>query len=549
MEPEEPREHVWDKRGFPFARAFRFPTIPLRRISLLVALIGAVSGLVGTSLLGSHPHHHVSSPTQIEALFPSSPQEAPSPPSSPAEKVSITTEDLPGEPCRWDAARSARIAPNPDEGTASAVAYSSKGSVWLYDVAKDERHLVVPGDDSCWISGARFVDDDHLIVPGSTFREIDLRTGSTRVLWSIKESDWIAESALDPKGELVATLSSTPGYNFLFAIRDLATGEARSSRKLGYICYCDAAAPSDLAWSEDGSLLAGVFPRRQGPGRLVVFDRSGRILLTREDATVVRWIAGTHDLLYETRVEWSHGDWHVLDTSTGASRVVLRDVSLSNPAVSPDGRRAAWTEEDGSGILLADIATGRSRPLTGHFAFPLWLSEGDLAISRIERCNCEGWGFSTTGVGMKISLGSGKETRLAMGDTSDAEALFLKPVQKEPTQAIEGPRVPSDNDAPVFTPVDDQSVNELERVSFTVEAVDPQGGSLTYQALGLPRHATFDPVERRFTWRPRPGQDGTWVIKFTATDANGATSALTVRIKVRALADRLISLIPKPLDL
>jgi hypothetical protein len=126
------------------------------------------------------------------------------------------------------------------------------------------------------------------------------------------------------------------------------------------------------------------------------------------------------------------------------------------------------------------------------------------------------------------ALGPAEGTALNMKETTDAEALLIR---KEGSKGQLG----SQGTAPAFTPVSDQTVSERERVTFTVTASDPDGGALTYEAAGLPRYATFDSVEQRFTWRPRPGQDGTWAIAFTATNAQGAASTLVVRIKVRAL--------------
>jgi len=77
-----------------------------------------------------------------------------------------------------------------------------------------------------------------------------------------------------------------------------------------------------------------------------------------------------------------------------------------------------------------------------------------------------------------------------------------------------------------------------QRLSFTVEA---PSGDIPLEASDLPRHATFDPVERRFTWRPRLGQEGVWVITFTATDPEQAFP-IAVRISVRAAQDSVVDL-------
>jgi hypothetical protein len=151
-------------------------------------------------------------------------------------------------------------------------------------------------------------------------------------------------------------------------------------------------------------------------------------------------------------------------------------------------------------------------------------------------------GYDTLDYLTRRLLDPGKDEVLTMTDTTDADALFLaKPKTMAPRVSL---TPPPENGSPDFRPLSDQTVSELKRLSFTVTASDPDGGPLTYEASGLPRHATFDPVEQRFTWRPRPGQDGTWAITFTATDARRATSTLVVRVRVRARKQTVLGVVP-----
>ena len=86
------------------------------------------------------------------------------------------------------------------------------------------------------------------------------------------------------------------------------------------------------------------------------------------------------------------------------------------------------------------------------------------------------------------------------------------------------------NEAPVFTPVENIVVNEGASVEVKIEAVDPLGGALKLEAMNLPRFATF--VDNGFgkgliTFNPYKdcgGCDlGVHDIKITATNSKEST--------------------------
>ncbi len=55
---------------------------------------------------------------------------------------------------------------------------------------------------------------------------------------------------------------------------------------------------------------------------------------------------------------------------------------------------------------------------------------------------------------------------------------------------------------------------------FPVEAIDPNGEQVTYEAFNLPAHATFDAATRTFSWVPEPDQEGEYPnVTFRATDS------------------------------
>jgi hypothetical protein len=91
-----------------------------------------------------------------------------------------------------------------------------------------------------------------------------------------------------------------------------------------------------------------------------------------------------------------------------------------------------------------------------------------------------------------------------------------------------------DNGAPVFTPLGPKSVAEGHELRFTVSATDPEAGTLTYSANGLPAGATFNPETREFFWIP--ADDAAVTMTFTVFDPDGATGTLQVAVTATNVA-------------
>lgn len=88
------------------------------------------------------------------------------------------------------------------------------------------------------------------------------------------------------------------------------------------------------------------------------------------------------------------------------------------------------------------------------------------------------------------------------------------------------------NNPPVLMAIENKIVNEGKNLTFTVNATDADGDSLTYSAANLPEGATFDPNTRVFSWTPGYGQSGTYSVTFIVTDGADFASN-TVEIEVR----------------
>ena len=88
-------------------------------------------------------------------------------------------------------------------------------------------------------------------------------------------------------------------------------------------------------------------------------------------------------------------------------------------------------------------------------------------------------------------------------------------------------RVADNNGAPVFIPIKNHTVYEAKKLEFIVFAFDPEGDAVTYGIENLPRGATFDAADRRFTWTPAYDQQGTYALNFTATSTDNTTVETT----------------------
>ena len=85
------------------------------------------------------------------------------------------------------------------------------------------------------------------------------------------------------------------------------------------------------------------------------------------------------------------------------------------------------------------------------------------------------------------------------------------------------------NDAPNLQPIGDKEVAEGEQLSFTIQADDIDGDSLTYSSEDLPMGASF--TEQQFTWTPTYDQAGIYEVTFMVNDSE-LTDSETINITV-----------------
>lgn len=74
------------------------------------------------------------------------------------------------------------------------------------------------------------------------------------------------------------------------------------------------------------------------------------------------------------------------------------------------------------------------------------------------------------------------------------------------------------NRAPVLGAIGAKWINEGALLTFTISATDADNDPLVYSASGLPNGASFNATTRTFSWTPRYGQAGVYVVHFTVSD-------------------------------
>jgi uncharacterized protein YkwD/PKD repeat protein len=80
--------------------------------------------------------------------------------------------------------------------------------------------------------------------------------------------------------------------------------------------------------------------------------------------------------------------------------------------------------------------------------------------------------------------------------------------------------VSSINHPPVLGNIGSRTVAEESPLSFTINATDSDGDSLTYSATGVPSGAGFNANTRTFSWTPSSTQSGTYPVTFQVTDGS-----------------------------
>jgi len=99
------------------------------------------------------------------------------------------------------------------------------------------------------------------------------------------------------------------------------------------------------------------------------------------------------------------------------------------------------------------------------------------------------------------------------------------------------------NRTPVLATIGNQSVWADDPLTFTIDATDPDGDTVTYSAANLPSGATF--ATQTFDWTPSQGQMGSYDVTFLASDGQLQDSEIvTITVDVDSLAPTVTNLSP-----
>jgi uncharacterized repeat protein (TIGR02543 family) len=99
------------------------------------------------------------------------------------------------------------------------------------------------------------------------------------------------------------------------------------------------------------------------------------------------------------------------------------------------------------------------------------------------------------------------------------------------------------NYPPVWTPIEDKSIDENRTLTFTVEASDPEGTALTYSTDPLPAGASFNPETQEFTWIPDYTQAGVYQIVFNVSDgAQVSSTEISITVNDVLVTEQIASL-------
>jgi len=113
--------------------------------------------------------------------------------------------------------------------------------------------------------------------------------------------------------------------------------------------------------------------------------------------------------------------------------------------------------------------------------------------------------------------------------TNTSDTLTFTPGLGE--HLIEILLLPIPNRPPVLTTIGNKTGNAGSLLTFSINATDPDGDTLTYGISGLPSGAAFNNTSGIFSWTPAASQNGSYQVNFTASDGslgNHQTIDLTV---------------------
>ena len=211
----------------------------------------------------------------------------------------------------------------------------------------------------------------------------------------------------------------------------------------------------------------------------------------------------------------------ITETGTNVSVTPFTTDGADNQ-IAPSPVSLTFSDVTGSGITSTQVTSGGMPPPTGFKSGtpPTYYNISTTATftGSVEVCiDYSGVTFhgpeanltlqhldSATGLWANITTSQDTTTRIICGlTTSFSEFAIFEP----------------DNEAPVLASIGNKTVAEGATLSFTLDATDVDGNTLTYSTANLPAGASFDPQTCTFTWTPTYEQAGNYPdVEFTVSD-------------------------------
>ena len=336
-----------------------------------------------------------------------------------------------------------------------AVMFEHAGDLWLSSPADAAARRLITDEADCWESAFAF-RGAHTITFASdpAIYDLDLRTGR---LERLTEELSVADMAWSPDGQTLAYLDWSINVRFYSP----STGKVKTIRNLGEAMgRCgDMSDETSIAWSPDGRFLLVVSTALDNTGdTMYVIDRTGKNIVAPRFGTHARWTSNSSVLFrgFDAPMRW-----YSLDLGTSHAEPVAMHAGTHHPAVSPDLRYVAYSDDaDTPTLYLYDLERNTERALVRGYAAPIWLSATEIAAAKTTACDedCMMNGWIESGETAAFDL-SGKLTReLSVKSTREA-TVFLAPktAHATPSPAPEQPSpspTPSETSSPLVVPID-----------------------------------------------------------------------------------------------
>ncbi len=145
----------------------------------------------------------------------------------------------------------------------------------------------------------------------------------------------------------------------------------------------------------------------------------------------------------------------------------------------------------------------------------------------IENDGSENAAYPIVGVksinGRTAVLDVGGETFIrACRDSTNLDAGYIYNIEEGQSFSI--PLSDVYESSPVFTPVEDRRAAAGSKISFKVSATSPVDKDITYEAVSMPRGASFDENTQTISWTPDEKQLGEHHVEIHANDGSLTTS-------------------------